>query len=306
MDTVEFAASRKSVTTPSGRVHYAEKGRGPMAVFLHGVLVNGYMWRHQLDVLSDLRRCVAVDLLGHGHTEIGVTQDVSSEAQATMLAELLDGLHGAGAGAVTGAGVRADVDADQIDLVGSGSGTGIAQLFAARYPERVRSLTLTNGDVHDRWPPDALADFFALVTNDAFPTTIARMAADKNRFRADDVLGPAYEYPRKVTDETIDAFLQPLVSSPLKINDLRRFVSAFDSAQTVRAEPRLQALQVPTLIVWGTGDPCYDVSGAHWLAETIPGTRRRVELDGAHLQFPEERADELNEELRAHWTAATA
>jgi len=39
-----------------------------------------------------------------------------------------------------------------------------------------------------------------------------------------------------------------------------------------------------------------------WLAETIPGTRR-VELEGARLFFPEERALEFNAELRQHWQA---
>src|SRR5262249_39396730 len=32
--------------------------------------------------------------------------------------------------------------------------TEIAPLFAAYHPERLRSLTLTNGDTHDNWPPE--------------------------------------------------------------------------------------------------------------------------------------------------------
>jgi pimeloyl-ACP methyl ester carboxylesterase len=34
------------------------------------VIVNGYLWRHQLDDLFVERRCIAVDLLGHGRTEV--------------------------------------------------------------------------------------------------------------------------------------------------------------------------------------------------------------------------------------------
>ena len=43
---------------------------------------------------------------------------------------------------------------------------------------------------------------------------------------------------------------------------------------------------------------------SHWLADTIPGTRKRLELPGARLFFPEERPRELNAALREHWAAS--
>ena len=43
----------------------------------------------------------------------------------------------------------------------------------------------------------------------------------------------------------------------------------------MRLESRLRRLQVPTLIVWGTGDIYFPVKWSRWLADTIPGTRRR-------------------------------
>ncbi|TLZ50180.1 MAG: alpha/beta hydrolase, partial [Gammaproteobacteria bacterium] len=61
-------------------------------------------------------------------------------------------------------------------------------------------------------------------------------------------------------------------------------------------------LQVRTLIVWGTDDIYFPVKWSRWLADTIPGTRRRVELEGARIFFPEERSAEFNRELRAHWS----
>ena len=39
----------RSVQTASGRISYTEQGTGPVALFVHGVLLNGYLWRHQLD-----------------------------------------------------------------------------------------------------------------------------------------------------------------------------------------------------------------------------------------------------------------
>ena len=49
----------------------------------------------------------------------------------------------------------------------------------------------------------------------------------------------------------------------------------------------------------------FDVRWSKWLADTIPGTRRRVEFGGARIFFPEERWREFNRELRDHWLSAT-
>ncbi len=131
--------TRRSVQTASGRISYVEQGTGPVALFVHGVLLNGHLWRHQLDSLSDIRRCIALDLLAHGETEIAPEQDVSVTANAEMLKQFLDALK-----------------IDQVDLVGNDSGRGIAQIFAALNPERVRTLTLTDCDTHDNWPPEGI------------------------------------------------------------------------------------------------------------------------------------------------------
>jgi hypothetical protein len=50
-------------------------------------------------------------------------------------------------------------------------------------------------------------------------------------------------------------------------------------------EPQLRKLQAPTLIVWGTDDVYFPVKWAHWLAETIPGAKPPVELQGAGSSF---------------------
>ncbi len=284
MDQVTFEAKRTFIATPSGRVSYVENGEGPVALFVHGVLLNGYLWRHQLAGLADERRCIAVDLLGHGHSEIQSTQPVSFEAQAVMLAQFLHAL-----------GV------EQVDLVSNDSGTGIAQIFAVTHPERLRSLTLTNGDVHDNWPPQNFAGFLTMVAQGGLPETLHWMVNDKPFFRSPDGLGGGYERPQEVADETIKAYIRPLLRSPQKIHDVERFILAFDNRQTVNIEARLRDLTVSTLIVWETGDIFFDVTWSHWLSRTIPGTRRRVELPDARLFLPEERASELNTELRTFW-----
>jgi len=276
--------SRGSVKTPSGRISYVEQGTGPVALFVHGVLLNGHLWRHQLAALPDIRRCIAVDLLAHGETEIEPGQDVSATANAEMLKQFLDALK-----------------IDQVDLVANDSGGGISQIFAALYPERVRTLTLTDCDTHDNWPPEAFKPFLAMAAKGGLRDTLEAMLADKNVYRSPQALGPAYEHPERLSDESIEAYLRPLLRTEQRLRELERFLAAFDNKHTVAIAGRLRALQAPTLIVWGTDDVYFDVKWSHWLAETIPGTRRRVEFEGARIFFPEERSEEFNRELRAHW-----
>ena len=111
-----------------------------------------------------------MDLLAHGDTEIAPNQDVSVTANAKMLKEFLDALK-----------------IDQVDLVGNDSGGGISQIFAALYPERVRTLTLTDCDTHDNWPPEAFKPFLAMSVEAR--GTLDAMLADKIVYRSQ-ALGP--------------------------------------------------------------------------------------------------------------------
>ena len=287
MSATHLSAVKRMVDTGSGRIAYLEQGQGPIALFVHGVLLNAHLWRHQLAHLSDMRRCIALDLLAHGDTEITPLQDVSVTANANMLEEFLDVL-----------------SIEQVDLVGNDSGGGIAQIFAATYPHRVRSLTLTDCDAHDNWPPDAFKPFLAMAATGGLSGTLNAMLSDKSIYRSAEALGPAYEHPEQISDDSIEIYLRPFVKTDQRTRDLQRFLAAFDNRHTLDIESRLRTLNAPTLIVWGTDDVYFDVKWSRWLAATIPGTRRRVELEGARIFFPEERWAEFNQELREHWQVA--
>src|SRR5260370_13381266 len=219
----------RSVQTASGRISYTEQGSGPVALFVHGVLLNGYLWRHQLEDLSDVRRCIAVDLLAHGDTEIAPDQDVSVTANAKMLKEFLDALH-----------------IDKVDLVGNDSGGGIAQIFAALNPERVRSLTLTDCDTHDNWPPEAFKPFVAMAAAGGLRGTLETMLSDKGVYRSPQALGPAYEHPEQLSDDSIASCLRPFVTTEQRTRDLQRFLAAFDNKHTLPIQATLNTPQPPT------------------------------------------------------------
>lgn len=279
---VELAHSG-SIETPSGRISYTEVGSGPVLLFVHGVLMNKHLWRHQLQHFSDIRRCIAIDLLAHGDTQIDADQDVSVTANAAMITEVLDAL-----------------DIDRVDIVGNDSGGGICQIFAALNPHRVRTLTLTDCDASNNWPPAAFQPFVDVAVAGGLNEALSAMLADKSRYRSPEALGPAYQDPDSVTDADIEVYLTPFLRTDQRTRDLQRFLAAFDNRHTLAIESQLRALQAPTLIVWGTDDVYFPIRWAHWLAATIPGAAAPVEVPGGRLFFVEEHPRALTAPLRAH------
>jgi pimeloyl-ACP methyl ester carboxylesterase len=285
MDVQTFHARRRFAAVPSGRIAYVEEGAGPPALFVHGVPLNGFHWRHVIARLAGRRRCIAPDLMALGYTEIAPGQDVSFTAQARMLAEFMDAL-----------------GLDQVDLVSNDSGGAIAQIFAAHHPERIRTLTLTNCDVHDGWPPQQVLDNIELAKKgtlaDAFGALLADPAAARARFAR------AWADPSFLTAEVLGVYLAPIIASPERKDAFNRYWIAFDPAQTIAIEPRLRAFAKPVLIVWALDDVFFDVKWAHWLRGALPNVVRLVEVPGAKLFFPEDRPEALTgplaEFLAAH------
>lgn len=285
LDVAAFQQRRRFAATPSGEIAYVEQGNGPVALFLHGVPLNGLHWRHVMAQMQDLRRCVALDLMGLGHTRIAPQQDVSFTAQAQMVLQFLDAL-----------GIA------QVDLVGNDSGGGIAQIFAARHPERLRTLTLTNCDTHDNWPPASIRPAIEFARQGVLVDRYAALFGQfDERARR---LSNAYADARVLTEEVYRGYIEPLLATPQTRAAFHRYWTSFDPRHTVAVEPLLRRLQVPTLIVWALDDGFFDLRWAHWLRDTIPGAQRLVTVPGAKLFFPEDLPQDLVRPLRSFLAAA--
>ena len=279
LDAKNFHQLRKFADLPVGRVAYIEQGEGPTIVFVHGVPLNGFHWRYVMAGIKDMRRCIAIDLMGLGYTEISTSQDISFTAQAEMLLQFLDKL-----------------GLDRVDLVGNDSGGAITQIFAAKYPERLRTLTLTNCDVHDGWPPKAVLPMIEAARQGTLADKYHERMIDPEARRKG--FGRGYADPSVVTDEVARVYLEPVLASEERKLNFHRYWTGFDCAQTVAIELGLRALQVPTLIVWGLNDIFFGLEWAYWLKDTIPGAVDVVEVPGAKLFFPEDCPNALIQPLR--------
>jgi pimeloyl-ACP methyl ester carboxylesterase len=290
MDVAAFRASRRFADLSYGRIAYVERGRGGRAaLFLHGLPLNGYQWRGALDRLQSARRCIAPDFMGLGYSEVPEGADLSPEAQTRMLAAFLDAL-----------GVNA------VDLVASDSGGAVAQLFVAWYPRRVRTLLLTNCDVHEDSPPPTLARVIAAARAATLADGIlAPQLADHAVARRlpNGLAARFFTYPDRMTAETLACYLTPLLSSPLRKAQCHGYIVALDRNPLLAIEPELRRSQVPMRVVWGTADPIFAASGPAWLDRTFSQSRGVRLVEGASLFFQEEMPDLIAEEARRLWTA---
>ena len=280
---------RTTVRLGHGDVAYVDRGdRGlPAALFVHGVLVNADLWRNVIWDVADARRCIAPDLPAHGATPgggAGAAADLSLEGLAALLDELCGRL-----------------DLDQVDVVANDTGGAVAQVFCARFPHRVRTLTLTNCDVHDNFPPEPFKPFVALAETGELGPMVAAMADDLPLARSEVGFAQGYAHPEAVPDELLMSYLGPFV--PDQGKGLERFLTASTAAELIAVEPLLAELRAPAQVAWGTADVFFEPAWAERLRDMIPGVERVTLVPDAMLFWPDERAADLVPLLRDFWEA---
>jgi pimeloyl-ACP methyl ester carboxylesterase len=291
---------RRTIRLDRGDVAYVDRGDtgAPVALFVHGVLVNADLWRNVIWDVADARRCIAPDLPAHGATPAPPdtsgagpdTDGAAADLSLNGLAALLDELCGR-------------LDLDQVDLVANDTGGAVAQVFAARYPHRIRTLTLTNCDVHDNFPPEAFRPFVALAESGDLGPMVAAMAGDLTVARSEVGFAQGYAQPDELPDELLVSYLGPFVADQGK--GLERFLTSSSAAELMAVAPLLAELDVPAQVAWGTADLFFEPSWAERLREMIPGVERVTLVPDAMLFWPDERAADLVPLLREFWEAHT-
>lgn len=284
-----FHSARRLASTKFGKIAYVERGTGDVALFLHGFPLNGFQWRGALDRLSTYRRCIAPDFLAMGYTEVAEGQSVAPNAQVAMLTELLDRL-----------------SISSVDLIANDSGGAVAQLLVARHPRRVRTLLLTNCDTEPDSPPAAMRPVIALSKQGKFVDEwLAPWRADKARARSKDGIGGmCYANPTHPTDEAIETYFAPLLSSARHKSLVHAYAIALEQNPLAGIEVALKQCKVPTRIVWGSDDTIFSPASAEYLDHTFGNSHGVRHLRGSKLFWPEERPGVIAEEACRLWSIA--
>ncbi|GAB3094446.1 alpha/beta hydrolase [Lysobacter terrae] len=288
LDAAAFHRLRRFANTPFGEIAYVERGTGDAALFLHGFPLNSFQWRGALERLSPYRRCIAPDFLGMGFTRVAEGQSVGPDDQVAMLVALLDKL-----GVAT------------VDVVANDSGGAVAQLLMLRHPQRVRSVLLSNCDTEIESPPPAMLPVIALAKQGKYVNAwLAPWLKDKALARSAEGIGAmCFADPQHPTNEAIDMYFAPLLSSDRRIALANAYAVALERNALSGTEEGLQRSRTPVRVVWGRADTIFASKNADYLDYACGGSRGIRWLEGSKLFWPEERPDVIAEEALALWKA---
>ena len=257
-------------TNDGVRIYYEEAGPADAesVVFVEGLAYGTWMWNWQRDPLAEEYHTVVLDNRGTGDSDTPEGPYTVEEMAGDVEAVLTD------------AGV------DAAHVVGASLGGMIAQEYALSY-DRARSLALlcTTPGGEDAVPiPEETQARMLNVPQEYGPSETIRYKmepafTDEFWDEHPDVVDSIVEW-RLETDPTDEAYEWQSAAAV-----------AFD------ASDRLDAIDVPTLVMHGTADRVLPVENADLLAEGIDGAELATVEGGSHLFFVE-RDERVTSELR--------
>jgi pimeloyl-ACP methyl ester carboxylesterase len=260
------------ITLPQGTIRYRDTGEGPPVVFLHGLLVDGEVWRKVTPLLQGAARSIVPDLpLGSHRLAMEADADLSPAGIARLVGDLL-----------------AALDLEDVTLVGNDSGGAISQLVALDHGERVGRLVLTNCDCFDVFPPK---EFVPMVKAARVPgalyAAMQPMRAAKARR-----LPIAYGWlAHDIPDDVTGAWIEPFLDDADIRRDAAAFMRAIDKATMIDAAERLPSLKIPALVAWGQDDRFFPRELGERLAAVLGA--RLVPIAGARTFVSEDAPDAL-------------
>ncbi len=126
------------ITLPQGTISYRDDGDGRPVVFVHGLLVDGTLWRKVVPQLEDRFRCIVPDLPFGSHTiPMKASADLSPRGLALLIGELIDKL---------------ELGRD-VTIVANDTGGALTQILLAERPDVAARVVLTPCDSFDNFLP---------------------------------------------------------------------------------------------------------------------------------------------------------
>ncbi len=208
----------------------------PPVLFVHGILVNGELWREVAEGLArrGFRCIVPTWPLGSHTIPVDDATALSLSGVAQMINDALTAL-----------------DLYDVTLVGSDTGGGLCQLVVDAYPDRIGRLVLTNCDAFDKCPPFPFDVAFKLLRG---PISIRALAtALRVRALRHSPLGFGLLVNQPDPDLTA-GWLRPCQRDPHICRDLARLLRQVESTDLTDVATRLPRFTKPVTVIWGQQD----------------------------------------------------
>jgi len=251
-----------TIDLPIGPLDYRDlgpkAGGRPVAVFVHGFLVNSTLWDPVAEKLAaDGVRCILPDWpLGAHRRPVNPDAGLSPAAVADAVAGLLDAL-----------GLQ------DVVLVGSDTGGGLCQLALRGDTHRVSGLVLTNCDAFEQFPPRFFVPLFILARSRPAVWAVAQQTRLRAVRHSPLGFGPLLNRPRPAS--LTRAWIQPLLDSAAIRRDVTRFARGMRRTELLHAATWLGQFEGPVRLVWGTRDKHFTIG----LGRRLAATFRRARLD---------------------------
>jgi 3-oxoadipate enol-lactonase len=259
----------REVQTPLGRWSYVIHGQrrrpgAPDILLLHPLLLEAAMWHGLVEPLAEVGRVVALDLPGHGRSEVPPPFDLPEQAET--LASALPAME-----------VRRAV------CIGLSWGGSLALHLALRHPASVAGLAVlsSSAEAQTRLRKAKYRMLLAIVRRFGLSPWLAR-----------NQIAPLMFSPRSRREhpELVEEFVRSATSVPGEAVIRAAAAVVIDQPDILG---RLGALTLPALVLCGREDVGFQRALSVRLARAIPGARLDW-IEGAGHLSPLERPEEVN------------
>ena len=269
------SGSRATVELPQGTIAFGESGRGETLVFVHGLLVDGRLWRKVVPRLDQSYRCLVPDMpLGSHRTAMNPDADLTPPGLARLLADYLEAL-----------------DLKDVTIVANDTGGAISQILAANHPERISRLILTPCDAFENFLPPMFrplqyaARVPPLLTGAMQGMRLAPMRRLPNAF--------GWLIKNKKDDRLLGEWFAPFLADADVRRDAVKVLRGISPRYTEEAAEKLRGFEKPTMLAWAREDRFFKPKYAERLAETIPGARLEW-IDDSYTFVSEDQPERLS------------
>jgi pimeloyl-ACP methyl ester carboxylesterase len=241
---------------------------------LHGLLVNGDLWRKVVPPLSASYRCITPDLpMGSHDVPMPAGADLSPPGVARLVVAFLDALA-----------------LEDVTLVANDTGGAVAQLVVTLYPQRVARLVLTPCDCFDIFPPKLFAYLKVAARIPGALALVGQTARFKMVRRSPLAFGRLAKRP--IEDAAARSYIEPALGSAAIRRDTAKVIEGLDPRYTMDAAARLKDFPGPVLLAWAKEDRLFPMGYAERLARTFADARLEA-IPDSYTFVSEDRPDEL-------------
>lgn len=275
-------ASSRFVRAAGLRWHVQEIGTGPKILLLHGTGASTHSWRRVLPLLAERFSLLALDLPGHGFTEMPLAERMSLPGMSHLLGGLLE---------------RLEFEPDLV--VGHSAGAAILARMILDRTIQPRALVSLNGALMPL--PGASSRLFPAAARLLASTAVVPWVFSLHAANRDLVTRMLGNTGSRVEADDLRAYRR-LLLNPGHVSAALQMMAHWD-LRTLAAD--LPGLRLPLTLVVGGNDRMIPPADAERLRAILPQARI-VRLDGLGHLAHEEQPERIAELVAAAYDATRA